>query len=466
MHNALLLFVGHDHAPTTSKREPVVSHAVQKYLTYRQASLYTLLMFIGPYKRLIARSPNLLGFGFMMVFFSSMGQTYFVGVFGPQIQSEFNLSHTAWSSVYMIGTLASAMLFFWSGPLIDRYKLPGFTRAVCILMVVACAFMPFVSGPVTLVLGIFLLRHSGQALASHVGVTSMGRYFDRGRGRAIAIASLGQSAGEAVLPFLAVAAIAVVGWRWTYAGVAVILAITSLSTVGWLLRGYEKLHAKHLESLRTKTDNVKSNVVSWTRKMVLRDIRFYLLLPAMTATSMIVTAFFFHHLTIAEVKQWDARWITGNYLLYAGASMAATLFAGSLIDRFRARFVIRFIMIPLALAALTIGIADHYLWVLLYMILMGLHVGFSHTSASALYPELYGVEYLGSIKSMVGVFSVLSSAIGPVLIGMLFDRGIPIQTICIVIAIYVVACNMLLILALRIVPTFVPQPTIQNKTSS
>ena len=422
-------------------------------------------MFVRPYIRLIARSPNLLGFGFMMVFFSSMGQTFFVGVFGPQIQSEFNLSHTAWSSVYMIGTLASATLFFWSGPLIDRYKLPGFTLVVCILMVAACAFMPFVSGPVTLILGIFLLRHSGQALASHIGLTSMGRYFDRGRGRAIAIASLGQSAGESILPFLAVAAIAVVGWRWTYAGVAVILAITSFPTVRWLLRGYEELHAKHLEILRKKTADVKSNVVSWTQKMVLRDVRFYLMLPAMIATSMIVTAFFFHHLNIAEAKQWDARWITGNYLLYAGTSMATTLIAGSLIDRFRAKRVIRYTMIPLALAALTIGIADHYLWVLPYMILLGLHVGFLHTSASALYAELYGVEYLGSIKSMVGVFAVLASAIGPVVVGVLLDRGITIQTTCILIATYVVVSNMLLLLALRIVPTVITQPNMQRKMS-
>ena len=422
-------------------------------------------MFVRPYIRLIARSPNLLGFGFMMVFFSSMGQTFFVGVFGPQIQSEFNLSHTAWSSVYMIGTLASATLFFWSGPLIDRYKLPGFTLVVCILMVAACAYMPFVSGPVTLVLGIFLLRHSGQALARHVAVTSMGRYFDRGRGRAIAIASLGQSAGESILPFLAVAAIAVVGWRWTYAGVAVILAITSFPTVRWLLRGYEELHAKHLEILRKKTDDVKSNVVSWTRKMVLRDVRFYLLLPAMVATPMIATAFFFHHLNIAEAKQWDARWITGNYLLYAGISMAAMLTAGSLIDRFSARRVIQYTMIPLALAALTIGIAEHYLWVLLYMILLGLHAGFSHTSASALYAELYGVEYLGSIKSMVGVFAVLASAIGPVVVGVLLDRGITIQTTCILIATYVVVSNMLLLLALRIVPTVITQPNMQRKMS-
>ena len=410
-------------------------------------------MFINPYKRLIARSPHLLGFGFLMVFYSSVGQTFFVGVFGPAIQEEFSLTHTAWGSIYMIGTLASAIVFIWSGPLIDRYRLPVFTLAVCAFMVVACAYMPFVSGPVMLVLGIFLLRHAGQGLARHVGTISMGRYFERGRGRALAIAALGQPIAEAMLPFLAVTAIAAVGWRWTYGGVAVILALFSFPTVVWLLRGYEQFHEKYLQSIRSSSDSIKSNVVSWTRKMVLRDSRFYLLLPAIVATPMVATAFFFHHLNIAEYKQWDASWITGNYLLYAGTSIFTNVIAGSFIDRFSARRVFQYTMFPLALAALTIGLAGNHLWVLLYMILLGLHVGFSQTSGSALMPELYGVEHLGSVKSMVSVLAVLSSAVGPVIIGMLIDRGLSIQTICILIASYIVFANMLLVAALRIVPS-------------
>jgi predicted MFS family arabinose efflux permease len=324
-------------------------------------------------------------------------------------------------------------------------------------MVVACAYMPFVSGPVMLVFGIFLLRHAGQGLARHVGTITMGRYFDRGRGRALAIGALGQPIGEAMLPFLAVTAISIVGWRWTYGGVATILALLSFPTVVWLLRGYDQFHKKYLESIQNSSDSIKSNVASWTRKMVLSDSRFYMLLPAVVATPMIATAFFFHHLNIGEAKAWDASWITGNYLLYAGTSIFTNVIAGSFIDRFSARKVFQYTMFPLALAALTIGLADNHLWVLLYMVLLGLHVGFSQTSGSALIPELYGVEHLGSIKSMVSVLAVLSSAVGPVIIGMLIDRGLSIQTICILIASYVVLANILLAVSLRIVPSSLEQ---------
>ena len=55
-------------------------------------------------------------FGAAMAFASSFGQTYFIGVFGPSIQAEFGLSHTAWGTVYLAGTLCSALVLPFSPP--------------------------------------------------------------------------------------------------------------------------------------------------------------------------------------------------------------------------------------------------------------------------------------------------------------------------------------------------------------
>ena len=408
---------------------------------------------IGTYKRLLLTNPRLLGFGFMMVFCSSVGQTFFIGVFGPQIQLEFDLSHTAWSTIYMIGTLISAITMLWSGPLVDRFKLRNFSLVVCVFMIAACLFMPTVRGPVSLCFGIFLLRQSGQALASHTGITSMARYFAKGRGSALALASLGQSVAEATLPVVAVAAIAVYGWRWTYGSTAIILGAISIPIVFWLLQGHEKTHATHLRELEAVTNQTSTGVLDWTRSQVLRDVRFYLLLPGTLATSMVITAFFFHHLNIAEYKGWDASWITGNYVLYAATSMVAMLSAGSLIDRFSARQVSKYKLVPLALAALTIGMFDHYLFVLPYMVFLGLNVGYAHTSSSALWAELYGVKNIGSVKSLMMAISVLASAIGPVIIGLLLDNGFTMDAACLMIAVYTIIGNILIVVALNIQPS-------------
>ena len=211
------------------------------------------------YKRLLFENRNLLGFGCLMTFYSSIGQTFMVGVFGPSIQAEFNLSHTTWGTMYMIGTLASGAVLTWSGSLIDRVRLPVYALSVCGLIVAACGLTAVVSGPVGLVLCLFLLRHSGQGLASHTAMISMTRYFVRNRGRAIAIASLGEAAGQAILPFLALVSITAIGWRWTYGWFGIIIAITSIPTVLRLLRGWGQLHKAHLKRCRAPVSHGRDN---------------------------------------------------------------------------------------------------------------------------------------------------------------------------------------------------------------
>ena len=106
------------------------------------------------------------------------------------------MSHTLWGTIYLIGTLASATVFPWSGALIDRFSLPRYTLFVGLLLIVACVFTSLTAGVTSLIIAIFLLRQSGQGLASHISVTTMARYFDTQRGRAIAVATMGFAAGE------------------------------------------------------------------------------------------------------------------------------------------------------------------------------------------------------------------------------------------------------------------------------
>lgn len=66
-----------------------------------------------------------------MAFLSNFGQTNFIGVFGPSIQAEFQLSHTIWGMIYMLGTLGTAMVLPWSGQKVDHIELEKYTIIVC-----------------------------------------------------------------------------------------------------------------------------------------------------------------------------------------------------------------------------------------------------------------------------------------------------------------------------------------------
>jgi len=403
------------------------------------------------YFRFAAANRRLIAFGFLAAFSSSFGQTYFIGIFGPGIQTEFGFSHTAWGTIYLIGTLVSAALLTFSGKLIDHVPLRRYTFWVCGLLMLACGFTFFVKGAVTLVVAIFLLRHAGQGLMSHIAITTMARYFYGGRGRAIAIATLGYSTGEALLPFLAVMAIAIFGWRWTYGGVALLMGAVLTPVLLGLLKDVDNLSPRDTEAMQKvqPAEARHRHQRSWTRAEVLRDLRVYLLLPGLLAPAIISTAMFFHHLTMATAKGWSFTWITGSYIIYAAATIVTSLSTGQLVDRLGAVRLVPFMLVPLIMAMVVIAIFKNPFTVWVYMVLMGINIGIAHTAVSAMWAELYGGHHLGAIRSMVAAAGVFGTAWGPVTMGSLIDWGLTIEQVCQLFAGYSVFGTGLMMAAFR-----------------
>ena len=404
------------------------------------------------YRAFVAAHPILLGFGFTLTFASSIGQTFFIGAFGPAVRETFSLSHTEWGGIYMAGTLLSALCLPWTGALIDRFRLKTYTLVVFAGLVGAALFMAAVPHVALLVVAIFLLRQSGQGLMSHISVTTMARYFRAGRGKAVALATLGFAAGESVLPVLVVIGIATIGWRQTYVGAALALVVLILPIVLWLLRRHEREGVVgDIEIPKSDgapaSDRIEQR--SWTRSEVLRHWRFHLLVPAVMAPSVIGTAMFFHHLALAEAKGWSAAWITGNYWGYAVGSVIAGLLAGPLIDRITAVRVIPMFLVPMIAALLIITAFDHPYWAWPYLFLLGVNVGINYTGLTALWAEIYGVRHIGAIRSLIVSFSVLASALGPLCMGAMMDAAVSMEMIAAIFAGYCGIATVLMTLALR-----------------
>jgi sugar phosphate permease len=260
---------------------------------------------------LFARAhPRFLSFGFFLAFLSSAGQTYFIGVFGPEIQAEFSLDAGSWGRTYMMGTLASAVVINWSGPLIDRFDLRQFTAFSLIGLSAACFLMSSATTPLLLVLALFMLRQFGQGLSSHASITSMARYHQADRGKAIALAAIGFAVGEAALPLLAIFAIEAWGWRHTYAGVALVVLLSMLLAL-WLLKGHSQRHASHSRAMDLNSDGEHASA-HYTRKKMLCESRFYFIFPAMISPSLIINPQFLLPSEIARSKGWSSVLVSGN----------------------------------------------------------------------------------------------------------------------------------------------------------
>ncbi|MEM7563800.1 MAG: MFS transporter [Pseudomonadota bacterium] len=400
------------------------------------------------YWRFACANPRFLGFGLLLAFLSSAGQTYVIGVFGTHIQTDFGLDPGSWGRIYMIGTLASALMLNWSGPLLDRLDLRLFTCLCLAGLCVACLTMGFASTPLMLVLAVFLLRHFGQGLTSHASITSMARYHDADRGKAIAIAAIGFSLGEALLPVAGLYAAQTFGWRQTFYVIGIGVLTATLIAL-WLLKGHSARHAAHRKDLSARESN-EMNTGSYTRRQVLADRRFYFILPAFTAPAMIGTALFFFPAEIAQAKEWTPLWVTGNYWIYSIAAVASTIYSGVLIDRFSARRVVPWFLIPLIFSLVFINLSGHAFLVWPYLLLMGVSMGVYFTGLSALWAEMYGAKNLGAIKSMTNAVMVFSSALGPALMGSLLQWGFSFLTVSFLFITFCILATGMLIYGLRI----------------
>ena len=139
-------------------------------------------------------------FGFIFTFFSSFGQSYFIGLFNSSIRETLSITHGQFGTIYAFATLLSSLLLIWVGKKIDDVNVFKFAIFVTILLSVSCFFFSKISSVILLFFGIFLMRFSGQGMMSHTATTTISRYFTKSRGKALSIGWFGLSSAEFILP--------------------------------------------------------------------------------------------------------------------------------------------------------------------------------------------------------------------------------------------------------------------------
>ena len=390
-----------------------------------------------PFFAFLRANAKFLFAGFLLALLSSFGQTFFISIFAAEIRAEFGLSHGDWGAIYGIATTASAAVMLWAGGLTDRFRVRVLGLWVLAGLALACLVMaanPFAG---LLVVSIFLLRFFGQGMVSHVSAIAMARWFVASRGRALAIAALGFSLGEATLPLIFVAAKEVLHWRalWGMAALAILLAMPVLL---WLL------------TLERTPQNIGAGEQAtgmggrqWTRGQALRHPLFWAALPMLLAPPAFNTAFFFHQVHLAEVKGWGHAALVALFPVYSAATVAAMLASGWAVDRWGTARMMPLYQLPLALFFLLMGGVEGLAPAAAVMVLMGLTSGAAATVPVAFWAEFYGTAHIGAIKATAAAVMVLGSAIGPALTGALIDGGLDFPGQMAAIAAYIVAASAL-----------------------
>jgi len=381
-------------------------------------------------------------FGFIFTFFSSFGQSFFLGLFNAPIRNELGITHGQFGSIYASATICSSLLLIWVGKKIDDYRILNYSFFVVTLLFISSLFFSFINSVYFLAVGIFLIRLSGQGLMSHASTTTISRFFERSRGKALSTIWFGLSTAEFVLPVLMTYFFLIYSWRTVWQGIAVLiilfLPLVILNTIKSI--NLDSREADNNPKLK------KTKIKSWRRRDVLKDYRFYIVSLNMLAMPWLATGIFVYQSFISESKMWAVYTIPKAFMVYSITSIITLFMSGFLVDKFTGRKLILYMNLPLLLAMFTLFQFNHEISAYVFLGLIGVSNGLANILGSSTWAEIYGVKYIGSIKALTTAFMVFSTAFGTAVFGLLIDRAFTIENIAFIGGAYIIFSLALLVI--------------------
>ena len=285
------------------------------------------------------------------------------------------------------------------------------------------------------------MRLAGQGLTTHTAITTISRFFEKNRGRALSISWLGLSLAEFILPVLIVFLLTFIEWRNLWISISLIVIII-LPIVSYTLVREVKLDT------RENTNSAKDlkEIRQWKRIEVLKDYRFYIICMTMLAMPWIATGSFVYQSFITTSKGWGPYIIAQSFMAYSIFSVITLFVSGFLIDKFTSRKLLIYMNIPLFFATIVLFYFDSPISSFFFLGLVGISNGLANVLGSSTWAEIYGVKYIGSIKALTTALMVFSTAFGTALFGILIDINFTIEQIAIVSGSYILLSIILLYL--------------------
>ena len=394
----------------------------------------------------LSLNKKVLIFGFIFTFFSSFGQSFFLGLFNPSIRNELNISHGQFGTIYAGATICSSLVLIWFGKKIDDLRLFNYSLIVIGILFFSSFFFSIINNIYLLIAAIFLMRFSGQGLMSHTSSTTISRYFNKRRGRALSGIWFGLSSAEFVLPILIVFLLTLFSWRIIWQFISLFIIITLPFVVFYTIRNIT-IESRE-GSILNNENKILNNFKSWKRSEVLKDPKFYIISLNMLALPWIATGVFIYQSFISDSKLWDIYIIPKSFMIYSATSIITLISSGFLVDKYTSRKLIPLMNLPVLLGMLILYFFDHYFYAFIFFGLLGVSNGLANVLGSSLWAEIYGVRYIGGIKALTTAMMVFSTAFGTALFGLLIDNGFTIEFISIISILYI-SLSLLVLIIIR-----------------
>lgn len=361
----------------------------------------------------------------LAMFMTLPGQTAGIAVFLEEIIVSLDMERTTVSLLYLLGTLAAAMFLTVIGWGLDRFGPRPTIVVVAVLLVAGCLVMSVSRGPLTLLLGLILVRAFGQGGLPLVSIHTVNLWFIRRRGLAVGLAGLGVALGTVAFPPFIEVLMANLGWRNAY---AVLGGLTLLVVVplGWLFfrdrpELYGLLPDNGLPSGGKTVDRGEQPEPVFSLPQAQRTLTFWLFVLGGVAVAALGTGLVFHHYGIMSVNGVD-RTVAALMFVSFGLAMAASNFVtGLALDRFPPRYLLSLNLLLLVAGLISATFIDGPVLVVAYGVCIGMMQGMHAALHSAVYSHYFGRAHHGVVRGFATTLFVGGTAAGPYIFALGFD---------------------------------------------
>ena len=406
----------------------------------------------------------------LVMFASGPGQSHTFSVFLLPISEDLGISRTSVSSAYAFATLVAAFGLPHVGRMIDRHGARRVLTVVGAALGTAAVAFGAVSGFVLLTLGFGALRFFGQGSLMLCAGNLVSQWFDRRRGLALSLTMLGFSVSVAVHPPLAQWLSEALGWRMAWVVLGVVTWAMLLPPV--LLLVFDRPEALGLRpdgkaagaagdasprpaaaredsvtaeaasgaSPRPATapdDSVTAEAASGASPrpatapddsvtgLSLAEARrtgaFWIILASNSSFAALVTALFFHQVSVFEAQGLDATLAASVFSICAAVMVVTTPFVGVLLDRLPTKPLYASAMLSVSVALVAMSLVRDLPSAIVFSVLFGVANAAMHAHFTFVWPRFFGRRHLGSIQGVAQMGGVIGASIGPIPLGLGYD---------------------------------------------
>lgn len=352
----------------------------------------------------------------LATFCSGPGQSFVFSVFVDPILADTGISRVHLSTLYAIGTAASAAMVVLVARLVDRFGARVMLCVVAVALGVACFGMSLAAGSVALLFGFAAMRALGQGSLPVTASMLTSQWFEKRRGRAMATVMLGLSASNALLPPVAQWLIGSVGWRDAYVALGIMVWVLLIPAALLIVRDRPETMGLHPDGapvpVRETADDASGTSIGGSRRALL-SLDFWLLAIPLAAVPFVVTALVFHQISVLGGQGLGPGVAAAIFLPFSAAAAAATALSGPLIERLGPRMPL---MISLGLLLLALGflqLVSTPLAATVYAIVLGASAGMQGVVAGMAWAHYYGRRGLGRTQGPATMVMISAAAVAP-----------------------------------------------------